>query len=148
MAREALRELAAQAHPAGENGFSFGVLYARDAAQAARIEEQLPELWAAAWTPRNRRWLADRRLADLRRGRARLRGGRATIAGVSGSSVSEARDAVADLRRIAFLLERAHESTYRVRAFRTAAAVLSRRGADELATPGPHRRAGPAQGRR
>jgi putative hydrolase len=43
------------------------------------------------------------------------------------------RDAVADLRRIAFLLERAHESTYRVRAFRTAAAVLARRTPDEVA---------------
>jgi putative hydrolase len=43
------------------------------------------------------------------------------------------RDAVADLRRIAFLLEREHESTYRVRAFRTAAAVLRRRDPDEIA---------------
>ena len=57
VARAALRELAAQAHPKGENGFSFGVLYGRDEVLAASIEEELPSLWAAAWTKRHRRWL-------------------------------------------------------------------------------------------
>lgn len=52
VARTALRELGA----AAENGFSFGVLLGHDAARAARIERELPELWTSAWRRRNRRW--------------------------------------------------------------------------------------------
>lgn len=55
VARDALRELGAAAHAAGENGFSFGVLLGRDDARAARIEQDLPDLWAAAWRRRGRR---------------------------------------------------------------------------------------------
>ncbi len=44
-----------------------------------------------------------------------------------------ARDPVADLREIAFRLERANEATYRVRAFRSAAAAIGKLSAEELA---------------
>lgn len=45
-----------------------------------------------------------------------------------------ARDPVADLREIAFLLERAREPTYRVKAFRTAAGVVADLAVAELAS--------------
>lgn len=47
--------------------------------------------------------------------------------------VGPARDPVADLRRIAFLLERTLESSYRVKAFRTAAAALGALPEDDVA---------------
>jgi putative hydrolase len=46
---------------------------------------------------------------------------------------AEPRDAAADLRRIAFLLEAASEPTYRVRAFRNAAATVYQMDATDLA---------------
>jgi putative hydrolase len=47
--------------------------------------------------------------------------------------VPDARDPAADLREIAFLLERAREPTFRVKAFRTAATVADERPGEELA---------------
>jgi putative hydrolase len=68
------------------------------------------------------------------RGHARRAGGRRRAAGLRPVSPSPARrDPVEDLRRIAFLLERTLESSYRVKAFRTAAAALAALPADDVA---------------
>ncbi|MFD0314993.1 CYTH and CHAD domain-containing protein [Streptomyces flavalbus] len=46
MSREALRDLAVQAHAAGENAFTYGLLYGREEQRAATAEAELPRLWA------------------------------------------------------------------------------------------------------
>ncbi|MFH8799551.1 CHAD domain-containing protein [Streptomyces sp. NPDC017936] len=46
MAREALRDLAGQAHAAGESAFTYGLLYGREERRAELVEAALPEAWA------------------------------------------------------------------------------------------------------
>ncbi|MFD6426749.1 CHAD domain-containing protein [Streptomyces sp. NPDC060198] len=48
IAREALRALAVHAHGAGESAFTWGLLYGREEASAARLELRLPHVWARA----------------------------------------------------------------------------------------------------
>ncbi len=43
MARQALRELADQAHAAGESAFTYGVLHEREERRAAAVEAELPD---------------------------------------------------------------------------------------------------------
>ncbi|MGW3630809.1 CYTH and CHAD domain-containing protein [Streptomyces sp. NPDC005122] len=45
MAREALRDLADQAHAAGESAFTYGVLYGREERRAAAVEAAFPGEW-------------------------------------------------------------------------------------------------------
>ncbi|MER6731009.1 CYTH and CHAD domain-containing protein [Streptomyces puniciscabiei] len=45
MTRLTLRELSAVAHAAGESTFTYGLLYGREEARAARAEAELPGLW-------------------------------------------------------------------------------------------------------
>ncbi|NUR04556.1 MAG: CYTH and CHAD domain-containing protein [Streptomyces sp.] len=45
MTRQTLRELSAVAHAAGENSFTYGVLYGREEARATAVEVQLSGVW-------------------------------------------------------------------------------------------------------
>ncbi|MFJ7126579.1 CHAD domain-containing protein [Streptomyces sp. NPDC098101] len=51
VARATLRDLAAQAHAAGETAFTWGLLYGREEAAADAAERALPEVWAEAASP-------------------------------------------------------------------------------------------------
>ncbi|MGW8731196.1 CYTH and CHAD domain-containing protein [Streptomyces sp. NPDC055808] len=57
VARDQLRILAAQAHAAGESAFTWGLLYGREEAAAARRERELPAVWARASGAKLRRRL-------------------------------------------------------------------------------------------
>ncbi|MET8507911.1 CYTH and CHAD domain-containing protein [Streptomyces sp. NPDC004787] len=52
VARDALREIAIQAHGAGESAFTWGLLHGREEAAAAAAERELPAVWARASAPR------------------------------------------------------------------------------------------------
>lgn len=54
VARDTLRALAVQAHAAGETAFTWGLLYGKEEASAARRERELPQVWARASRPRLR----------------------------------------------------------------------------------------------
>ncbi|MFH8986852.1 CHAD domain-containing protein [Streptomyces sp. NPDC017940] len=54
VARGTLRDLAVQAHAAGESAFVWGLLYGREEADAAAGERELPEVWERAARPKVR----------------------------------------------------------------------------------------------
>ena len=58
VARGTVREIGVQAHLAGENAFSFGVLYERDSQLAADLERLAWPAWEQAMRRKYRRWLS------------------------------------------------------------------------------------------
>jgi len=57
MARVALRDLGLRAYQAGENAFTYGLLYERDAQASHVFQEQAWHAWDKAARPKYRRWL-------------------------------------------------------------------------------------------
>src|SRR5215469_16797335 len=57
VARAVTRELGVEAHLAGENAFSFGVLYEQDACRARDLEARARDAWKQAGLPRYSAWL-------------------------------------------------------------------------------------------
>jgi CHAD domain-containing protein len=55
--RSTVRELGVQAHLAGENAFTFGVLYEQDACRARDLEARARRAWKQASRPAVGRWL-------------------------------------------------------------------------------------------
>ncbi|MDQ2791978.1 MAG: CHAD domain containing protein [Pseudonocardiales bacterium] len=59
VSRPVLRELAAQAHLDGGHGFTYGVMYAAEAARAEQAENDLPATWKRMRKRTNIAWLKD-----------------------------------------------------------------------------------------
>jgi CHAD domain-containing protein len=57
VSRPVLRELAAQAHLEGGNGFTYGLLYAAETARAERAENNLSPAWKRMRKRKNTAWL-------------------------------------------------------------------------------------------
>ncbi|HVH22671.1 MAG TPA: CYTH and CHAD domain-containing protein [Pseudonocardia sp.] len=57
VARPVLRDLGAQVHLDGGNGFTFGLLHGIEATRAERAERELPGRWARLEQPKITRWL-------------------------------------------------------------------------------------------
>jgi len=57
IARQAARDLGIGAHLAGENAFSYGLLYEYEACRAARLQDRARATWQNASRPRHRKWM-------------------------------------------------------------------------------------------
>jgi CHAD domain-containing protein len=57
IARQAARDLGIGAHLAGENAFTYGLLYEREAHRALRLQAGARQVWKRASRPRYRRWM-------------------------------------------------------------------------------------------
>lgn len=57
VSRPVLRQLAAQAHLDGGNGFTYGLMHAAETARADRAEQALPAAWKRLRKPKNTAWL-------------------------------------------------------------------------------------------
>jgi CHAD domain-containing protein len=62
IARQAARELGIAAHLAGENAFSYGLLFEREVHEGERLQARAREVWRRASRPRYRRWMRTARL--------------------------------------------------------------------------------------
>jgi len=57
IARQSARDLGIGAHLAGENAFTYGLLYERELRQAERLQARARAVWKKASRPRHRTWM-------------------------------------------------------------------------------------------